>query len=123
VICPKRSASHQWGRVAGGRGARPATSPPLDAVVGHWPALWTFADEDGAESANKAAERALRPAVLWRQGSCGTQSDGEACFVERLLTVVATCKQHGRDGLDCLTIACTAALRSQFSPQLLLVSA
>jgi transposase len=88
-----------------------------------WPARWTFADEDGVEPTNNAAERALRPAVLWRKGSFGTQSDAGARFVERLLTVVATCRQHGRDVLAYLTAACTAALRCHPAPSLLPVPA
>jgi transposase len=88
-----------------------------------WPALWTFADEDGVEPTNNAAERALRPAVLWRKGSFGTQSDAGARFVERLLTVAATCKQHGRDVLAYLTAACTAALARQPAPSLLSATA
>jgi transposase len=84
-----------------------------------WPALWTFADEDGVEPTNNAAERALRPAVLWRKGSFGTQSDGGARFVERLLTATATCKQQGRSVLDYLTAVCTAAQLGQPLPSLL----
>src|SRR4029434_10586951 len=38
------------------------------------PALWTFVRHDGVEPTNNAAERAIRPGVLWRQGSVGTQS-------------------------------------------------
>jgi transposase len=74
-----------------------------------WPALWTFAAVDGVEPTNNAAERALRPAVLWRKGSFGTQSDDGSRFVERLLTVAATCKQQGRGLLDFLVQAITAA--------------
>jgi len=55
-----------------------------------------FAEVAGVEPTNNAAERALRPAVLWRKGSFGTRSEDGARFVERLLTVSATCKQHGR---------------------------
>lgn len=84
-----------------------------------WPALWTFVDEEGVEPTNNAAERALRPAVLWRKGSFGTQSDGGARFVERLLTVTATCRQQGRSVLDYLTDVCTAAHRGQPIPSLL----
>jgi transposase len=84
-----------------------------------WPALWTFTDEDGVEPTNNTAERVLRPAVLWRKGSFGTQSDAGARFVERLLTVAATCRQHGRDVLTYLTAACTAALAGQPAPSLL----
>jgi transposase len=88
-----------------------------------WPALWTFADEDGVEPTNNAAERALRPAVLWRKGSFGTQSDAGAPFAERLLTVVATCKQHGHNLLAYLTAACTAVRAGQAAPSLLPVRA
>jgi transposase len=84
-----------------------------------WPALWTFVDEAGVEPTNNAAERALRPAVLWRKGSLGTQSDGGARFVERMLTVTATCKQHGRSVLEYLTAVCTAAQLGQPIPSLL----
>ena len=34
-----------------------------------WAALWTFARVEGIEPTNNGAERALRPAVLWRKGS------------------------------------------------------
>src|ERR671933_518224 len=37
-----------------------------------WPALWTFARVEGVEPTNNVAERALRPAVLWRKGSFGS---------------------------------------------------
>lgn len=84
-----------------------------------WPALWTFVDEGGVEPTNNAAERALRPAVLWRKGSFGTQSEGGARFVERMLTAVATCKQQGRSVLAYLTAACAARQFGQPAPSLL----
>ena len=37
-------------------------------LVKLWPALWTFVDIEGVEPTNNAAERALRPGVLWRKG-------------------------------------------------------
>ena len=36
-----------------------------------WTALSTFARVDGVEPTNNAAERARRPAMLWRKGSFG----------------------------------------------------
>jgi transposase len=84
-----------------------------------WPALWTFVDAPGVEPTNNAAERALRPAVLWRKGSYGTQSDDGDRFVECLLTVTATCRQHGRSVLDYLTAVCTATQRGLSPPALL----
>ncbi len=78
-----------------------------------------FADEEGVEPTNNVAERALRSAALWRKGSFGIQSDAGARCVERLPTVVATCKQQGHDVLAHLTDACAAALHGQPAPSLL----
>ncbi len=84
-----------------------------------WPALWTFVQVPGVEPTNNAAERALRPAVLWRKGSFGTQSDDGNRFVARLLSVAATCRQQQRPLLAYLTAVCTAAQLGQPSPSLL----
>jgi transposase len=40
-------------------------------VLKVYDALWTFVRVEGVEPTNNAAERALRPGVLWRQGSFG----------------------------------------------------
>jgi transposase len=84
-----------------------------------WPALWTFVEIPGVEPTNNAAERALRPAVLWRKGSFGTQSDAGNLFVARLLSVAATCRQQQRPLLAYLTDVCTAAQLGLPSPSLL----
>jgi transposase len=89
------------------------------ALLKLWPALWTFVTVPGIEPTNNAAEQALRPAVLWRKGSFGTQSPGGSVFVTRLLSVAATCKQHDRSLLAYLTAVCTAAQRRQPIPSLL----
>ena len=72
-------------------------------------ALWTFVRVGGVEPTNNEAERALRRAVLWRRKSFGTQSAAGSRFVERILTVVTTLRQQGRDVLDYLTAACASA--------------
>jgi transposase len=99
---------------------------PVDKVSGLcrsllkvWPALWTFTTVPGVEPTNNVAERALRPAVLWRKGSFGTQSEHGSGFVARMLTVTATCRQQGRSLLDYLTEVCAAAQRHQPIPSLL----
>jgi len=84
-----------------------------------WPALWTFVTVDGVEPTNNRAEQAIRPAVLWRKGSFGTQSDDGAHFVERMLSVTATCKQQQRSLLEYLTEVCSAAHGSHPIPSLL----
>ena len=81
-----------------------------------WPALWTFARVDGVEPTNNVAERALRPAVLWRKGSFGSDSEVGSRFAERLLTVVATCRQQGRSVLAFLVTAGEAALLGTAPP-------
>jgi transposase len=82
-------------------------------------ALWTFVRHTGVEPTNNAAERAIRPGVLWRKGSFGTQSAEGSRFVEAMMTVVATLKQQHRNVLDYVTAACEAALRGEPAPSLL----
>lgn len=81
--------------------------------------LWAFARVEGVEPTNNAVERALRHAVLWRRTSGGTDSERGSRFVERMLTVVATCRQQGRDVLDYLTSCFEAECRGQALPSLL----
>ncbi len=48
------------------------------------PAMWLFVTVEGVEPTNNAAERAIRPAVLWRRTSFGTQSQAGSTFVARM---------------------------------------
>jgi len=64
----------------------------------------------------------MRPAVLWRKGSFGSHSAaGSRFFVERLTTVVASCRQQRRPRLAFLVAAGEAVV--QGSPPQSLVSA
>src|SRR5262245_40856566 len=74
-------------------------------------ALWTFGQIAGVEPTNHAAERAIRPGVLWRKGTYGTQSVQGSRFVECMLTVVSTLQQQQHNVLASITMACAAALR------------
>jgi transposase len=69
--------------------------------------LWRFVEVEGIEPTNNSAERALRRAVLWRRKSFGTQSEMGSQFVERILTVMMSLRQQGRDVLEYLTASCT----------------
>jgi len=73
--------------------------------------LWTFVEVAGVEPTNNAAERALRHAVIWRKLSFGTQSPAGSRFVERLLTVIETCRRAGRNAFAWLTEAVAAHFR------------
>jgi transposase len=81
--------------------------------------LWAFARVQGVEPTNNAVERALRPAVIWRRISGGTDSVQGSRFVERILTVVATCRQQGHNVLDYLTSCFEAERRGHAIPSLL----
>jgi transposase len=81
--------------------------------------MWTFVDREEIEPTNNIAERALRKGVLWRKISFGTQSEAGSRFVERIMTVSATCKQQGRNAFDYLNEACLAALHERSAPSLL----
>jgi transposase len=82
-------------------------------------ALWTFVRVAGVEPTNNAAERAIRPGVLWRKGSFGTHSAEGSRFAEAMMTVVATLKQQHRPVLAYMTAACEAALCGEPAPSLL----
>jgi transposase len=79
-------------------------------VLKLWPSLWTFVAE-AIEPTNNAAERALRPAVLWRKSCFGSQSEAGLRYAERSLTLNATCRQQQIHPLDFLSLA-IASLRS-----------
>jgi transposase len=106
----------------GSRCGVPKTAGTCRDILKRREALWTFVQVDGVEPTKKTAERAIRPGVLWRKGSFGTQSAAGSRFVASMLTVVATLKQQRRHVLDSLTAACDAALRGEVAPALLPIS-
>jgi transposase len=81
--------------------------------------LWTFVKAPGVEPTNNQAEREHRHAVLLRKISGGTDSEGGSRFVERILTVRATCRLQGIGLLDYLTTCFQAGLRGEKPPSLM----
>ncbi|MBK9940588.1 MAG: transposase [Kouleothrix sp.] len=88
-------------------------------MLSHEAALWTFVREERLEPTNNVAERALRSPVLWRKGCFGTQSDAGSRFVERILSVSATCRQQQRHLLTFVTDAIRALWASAPAPTLI----
>ena len=88
-------------------------------LLAHWDALWTFVRVEGVEPTNNRAEQALRPAVLWRKGCFGAHSAEGNRFVERILTVSATCTQQNRHLLSFLTDAVDAHWQCLPAPKLI----
>ena len=77
-------------------------------------------NDEETQSANcNAAGRALRPGVLYRKRSFGTQPKAGSVFVEHILTAVMTLRQQKRNVLDYLTAACKAAIQGSPAPSLL----
>ena len=65
-------------------------------LYAHKEALWTFVRIEGIEPTNNLAEQAIRAAVIWRKLCYGTQTSAGSRYVERILTVVATCRLQQR---------------------------
>lgn len=82
-------------------------------------ALWLFTERDGVEPTNNFMERMLRLAVLWRKRSFGCNSATGCRFVERILTVVQTCRLQGRNTLQYLDKAVRSHRQAEACPHLI----
>lgn len=88
-------------------------------LLGLEASLWTFASRPGVEPTNNAAERAVRHAVCWRKTSYGTDSERGSRFVERMLTVVSSCRSQGRGVMEFLMQALSAHRDHSQQPSIL----
>ena len=120
-----RAAVQQWlaagaayPTARGEQSARARTARTCRGLLKVADAFWLFVLVAGLEPTNNAAERALRPAVIWRRTSLGTQSTEGSQFVARMLTVVLTLRAQQRKVLDYLTTACEAARQGLPAPTL-----
>jgi len=90
-----------------------------DELYKHRSWLWTFTEIEGIEPTNNTAERALRPAVIYRKLSFGTQSASGSRFIERILTLSETCRLQNRSPFQYLVAAMKAHFSQQTPPSLL----
>jgi transposase len=97
------------------------TAGTCKELLRHEAWLWTFVDTEGVEPTNNEAERTERHGVLLRKTSGGTDSAPGSRFIERILTVVHTCRRQGKKVLDYLS-ACVQAWRHNRVPPSLLAS-
>ena len=81
--------------------------------------LWTFTRVEGIEPTNNTAERALRPAVIYRKLSFGTQSASGSRYLERLLSISETCRLQNRNAYQYLIEAMEAKFAGNSAPSLL----
>jgi transposase len=99
--------------------AEPRTGRMAREILGPGDYLWTFVSNEDAEATNNAAERAIRPAVLWRKGSFATDTAEGSRFAERILAAITTLKHQRRPLLDYLERACRALACDYATPSLL----
>jgi transposase len=94
------------------------TAGTCKELLGHEEWLWTFVDVEGVQPTNNEAERTERHGVLWRKTSGGTDSRQGSRFVERVLTVVDTCRRQGKRVLDYLSACIESWRHDQLPPSL-----
>lgn len=80
--------------------------------------LYLFVKVEGISPTNNQAERALRPAVIWRKKCYGNQSERGEEFVERVLSVRATCQKQERNFLGFVRECLSAKWFNLTTPQL-----
>jgi transposase len=103
----------------GGRGEDARVAQFCEHALVVESALWTFVTHEGVEPTNNFIERLLRRAVLWRRRSFGCNSAAGCRFVERILTVVQTCRLHDKNTLEYLCQAVHTHRRGLSCPSLL----
>lgn len=81
--------------------------------------LWTYVGRRGVSPTNNAAERALRPAVIWRKISYGARFPQGCQFIASILTILASAKRRGLDPRVWLTNAIRAVREGEGPPLLL----
>jgi transposase len=103
----------------GEKTARAMTARTCRELLKLEPAMWLFLRVEALEPTNNLAERAIRPAVVWRKSSFGTQSEGGSQFLARIMTVVMTLRAQQRNIFDYLIQACKAVREGNSVPSLL----
>jgi transposase len=77
-----------------------------------------FVEDQNVPPTNNFVERLVRQGVLWCKTSFGTQSERGARYVERILTVCATCRLQDRSIIEYLRRACRNQLNGVLAPNL-----
>lgn len=77
-----------------------ATARTCTNILASVDSLWNFFQIPNVPPTNNHAERQLRPLVISKKLTFGTQSGRGSRFIERIFSVVATCKQQQKNVLD-----------------------
>ena len=103
----------EWGKAESSKAGK------FKDILKHKRALWTFVRVEGVEPTNNHAEQEIRPGVLLRKLSHGTQSERGSRFIERMLTTVASLRKQRRNVHAFLVEACKARTENRTPPSLL----
>lgn len=102
-----------------GQGCSKKTQGTCKQMLSQFDSFWTYLYHEGVEPTNNLAERDLRPAVIQRKLSYGTQTEAGEKFMERILSVVVTFKKQSKDLFAYLTECFAAHCRDGPIPQAL----
>jgi hypothetical protein len=106
-VQPLRQKMHA-GLQKGADGGIAKTSGLCRGLLKRQEAMWNWAKVPGLQPTNNLAERMLRPAVIWRKKSFGSDSRGGCVFAERMMSVIQTIKLRQQNVQEYLTTALVA---------------
>ena len=92
---------------------QPCTISQCQALLRDEPMVWTFLDHPGLPLTNNAAQRALRPYVIWRKTRFASQSMRGLAFRERILSVIGTARNLGLNTHQLLRQLCNEGLHDR----------
>lgn len=118
ALAPLQRRMHRLLR-QGQRSAVPGVAGLCQYLLRQEQALWCFARVQGVAPTNNHAERMLRPAVQWRKKCLGSHAQAGCRFVERILSVIQSCKLQGRSALQFCRDTLFAHRRGLPTPSLL----
>jgi hypothetical protein len=88
-------------------------------LLKHWHGLFAFLAYEGVEPATNAAERGLRPAVIWRKICFGHESDDGDLLSARSLTAERTCILRSKNAFQFPVSSIGAYRKNLSAPSLL----
>jgi transposase len=112
-----KNAMIKWLR-KGSRCEHKKTKRTCENILSCAGSLWHFFNIADVSPTNNHAERQLRPLVIQKKLTFGTQSNRGSRFVERIFTVITTCKQQGRDCLSFIIASVQCYFLSEKTPSL-----
>ena len=94
-----------------GQSCNSKTRRTCKRLLSHFDHLWTYLYHEGVEPTNNLAERDIRPSVIQRKLSYGTQSEAGVTFTERMLSVSITFKKQTKNLFEYLIDCFEAQIR------------